>query len=88
MFEGRVESVAMSEDQGTILIVEDDTRMQKVLHRIFHEEGYGSNRVRRSSGGCSFLSLPVAVVLDLILPQLSGSEMCKHIKSISPETPR
>jgi DNA-binding response OmpR family regulator len=79
----------MTEDQGTILIVEDDPRMQKVLHRIFHDEGY---RVEVASDGRagvdSFLShAPSAVVLDLILPQLSGREVCKRIKSASPDTP-
>ncbi len=76
-------------DQGTILIVEDDPRMQKVLHRIFHDEGY---RVEVASDGRagvdSFIAnAPSAVVLDLILPQMSGREVCKRIKSASPDTP-
>ena len=79
----------MSEDQGTILIVEDDTRMQKVLARLFHEQGY---RIEVASDGqagvASFRACsPVAVVLDLILPKLSGREACKLMKSISPDTP-
>jgi DNA-binding response OmpR family regulator len=79
----------MSEDQGTILIVEDDPRMQKVLHRIFHDEGY---RIEVASDGKSGVESfrsrpPTAVVLDLILPQLSGREACKLMKSDSPDTP-
>jgi len=79
----------MTEDPGTILIVEDDSRMQKVLHRLFHEQGY---RTQVASDGQSGLDSfrtcsPVAVVLDLILPQLSGREVCKRIKSVSPDTP-
>jgi DNA-binding response OmpR family regulator len=79
----------MSEDQGTILIVEDDPRMQKVLHRIFHDEGYRVEVAADGQSGVdSFISLtPCAVVLDLILPQLSGREVCKRIKSVSPDTP-
>ena len=79
----------MGEDQGTILIVEDDPRMQKVLHRLFHEQGYRTEVASDGQAGfdtfrkCS----PVAVVLDLILPQLSGREVCKRIKSVSPDTP-
>jgi DNA-binding response OmpR family regulator len=81
--------LAMSEDQGTILIVEDDIRMQKVLDRLFQEQGY---RIEVASDGeagvASFRSCsPVAVVLDLILPKLSGREACKYMKSISPDTP-
>jgi DNA-binding response OmpR family regulator len=79
----------MTENQGTILIVEDDPRMQKVLHRLFHEEG---NRVEVASDGQAGVDLfracsPVAVVLDLILPRLSGREACKQMKTISPATP-
>lgn len=79
----------MSEDQGTILIVEDDPRMQKVLDRLFQEQGY---RIEVASDGLSGVASfracsPVAVVLDLILPRLSGREACKHMKSISPDTP-
>src|SRR5580693_6041984 len=79
----------MSEEQGTILIIEDDPRMQKVLHRIFHDEGYKVEVASDGRAGVdSFLSLqPSAVVLDLILPQLSGREVCKRIKSSSPDTP-
>jgi DNA-binding response OmpR family regulator len=79
----------MSEDQSTILIIEDDPRMQKVLHRIFHDEGYKVEVASDGRAGVdSFLShQPVAVVLDLILPQLSGREVCKRIKSTSPDTP-
>jgi DNA-binding response OmpR family regulator len=79
----------MSEDQGTILIVEDDPRMQKVLDRLFQEQGY---RIEVASDGLSGVASfracsPAAVVLDLILPQLSGREACKLMKSISPDTP-
>jgi DNA-binding response OmpR family regulator len=79
----------MSEEQGTILIVEDDPRMQKVLHRIFHDEGYRIDVASDGKSGVeSFRSNPpLAVVLDLILPQMSGREVCKRMKSDSPSTP-
>jgi DNA-binding response OmpR family regulator len=79
----------VSEKPGTILVIEDDQRMQKVLHRIFDEEGY---RVVLAGDGVAGVeafhaSDPLAVVLDLVLPQLSGREVCKRIKAASPETP-
>ncbi|WP_236657235.1 response regulator transcription factor [Acidisarcina polymorpha] len=79
----------MSENQGTILIVEDDPRIQKVLYRLFHDQGYQTEIAPDGQAGVeSFQSCsPVAVVLDLILPRLSGLEVCKHIKRVSPETP-
>ena len=74
---------------GTILIVEDDPRMQKVLRRIFTEEHYS---VAAAGDGKTGLELfraerPIAVVLDLILPHISGRELCQTFKALSSETP-
>ncbi len=74
---------------GTILIIEDDPRMQKVLRRIFIEEHYA---VLVAGDGQTGLDLfrtarPLAVVLDLILPRISGRELCHTFKSIAAETP-
>ena len=74
---------------GTILIVEDDPRMQKVLRRIFTEERY---TVLVAGDGQTGLDLfrserPIAVVLDLILPNISGRELCQTLKALSSETP-
>jgi len=75
--------------RGTILVVEDDPRLQKVLRRIFAEEHYA---VVVAGDGQTALDLfrkerPTAVVLDLILPQISGRELCPTFKKISNETP-
>lgn len=74
---------------GTILIIEDDPRMQKVLRRIFVEEHYN---VVVAGDGQTGLDLfrsdrPLAVVLDLILPRISGRELCQTFKSTSNEIP-
>jgi DNA-binding response OmpR family regulator len=78
-----------SANLGTILIIEDDPRMQKVLRRIFIEEHYA---VVVAGDGQTGLELfrnehPLAVVLDLILPRISGRELCQTFKSLSSETP-
>jgi len=74
---------------GTILVIEDDPRMQKVLRRIFAEERYA---IEVAGDGLTGLNLfrsqrPVAVVLDLVLPNISGRELCQSFKSISNDTP-
>lgn len=74
---------------GTILIVEDDPRMQKVLLRIFTDEHYA---VAIAGDGQAALEMfrrerPLAVVLDLILPHISGRELCQTFKNLSSETP-
>jgi DNA-binding response OmpR family regulator len=80
---------ALSAELGTILVVEDDPRMQRVLQRMFSVEQY---EVVSAGDGQTALDLfrsrkPLAVVLDLILPQISGRELCQKFKAMSPETP-
>ena len=74
---------------GTILVIEDDPRMQRVLRRMFLDEHYN---VLVAGDGQTGLELfrkerPTAVVLDLILPQLSGRELCPILKRHASETP-
>src|SRR5579872_5660859 len=74
---------------GRILIVEDDPAVQKALRRLFETEGYA---VETQSDGKSALdsfqaSAPAAVVLDLRLPKVSGSDVCKEIKAKAPALP-
>lgn len=78
-----------SADLGTILVIEDDPRMQKILQRMFGEEHYDVVAVGDGAAGMTaFLEIhPVAVVLDLMLPQVSGREVCRQIKGLSPEIP-
>lgn len=74
---------------GTILIVEDDPRMQKVLRRIFTEEHYSAVVAGDGQTGLDLFRTerPLAVVLDLILPQISGRELCQKFKGLAPEVP-
>src|ERR1700683_4946617 len=74
---------------ATILVIEDDARIQKALHRLFAAEGY---EVRSATDGTQGIELfaggaPDAVVLDLMLPGLSGREICRSLKQSHPDTP-
>lgn len=77
------------QELGSILVVEDDPRMQRVLQRMFSAEQY---QALTAGDGQTALEIfrtrkPLAVVLDLILPHISGRELCQKFKSLSPETP-
>ena len=74
---------------GTILVIEDDPRMQKVLRRMFAEENYSVLIAGEGQAGLDSFRAhrPMAVLLDLILPHISGRELCQSIKAISSETP-
>jgi DNA-binding response OmpR family regulator len=89
MEDGLEIALAPSMSRGTILVIEDDPRMQKVLRRSFATEQYA---VVVAADGQKGLELfrserPVAVILDLILPGISGRELCQTFKSLSSETP-
>jgi two-component system, OmpR family, alkaline phosphatase synthesis response regulator PhoP len=72
-----------------ILVIEDDHRVQTALKRLFEPEGYsveiapdGTTGLRAAMG-----QVPVAVVLDLRLPQMSGRDVCREIKRSAPNLP-
>ncbi len=78
-----------NEGATSILVIEDDPRMQKVLNRLFRDEGY---EVLIASDGQAGLdafraSAPTAVVLDLVLPKISGRDVCRRIKDGSSGSP-
>ena len=74
---------------GTILIVEDDARMQRTLQRTFAQEHYNTVIAGDGQAGLDMFrnEHPIAVVLDLILPNISGRDLCRTFKQLSPETP-
>ncbi len=74
---------------SSVLVVEDDARLQKVLTRIFMRDGFD---VHTAGTGTAALIMfdalrPTAVLLDLVLPEISGRDVCRRIKTTSPETP-
>jgi len=74
---------------GTILIIEDDPRMQRTLERTFAQEHYATIIAGDGQTGLDLFrsERPLAVVLDLILPNISGRELCRTFKQLSGETP-
>jgi DNA-binding response OmpR family regulator len=74
---------------NTIVVIEDDPRIQEALHRQFTAEGYEVRVVGDGSEAVAACKTakPVAVVLDLMLPGMSGRDICKAIKSWSEATP-
>ncbi len=75
--------------QTQILVVEDDPQMQKVLHRTFREQGYGVTVCGDGRAGLDAFrsSRPSAVILDLVLPNYYGRDLCKIMKAEQPGVP-
>src|SRR5258706_11977424 len=63
--------------------------VQKALKRLFESEGYSVEiQANGKSALESFQAAPPAVIiLDLRLPKLSGSDVCKEIKAQAPTLP-
>ncbi|MFC3118118.1 phosphate regulon transcriptional regulator PhoB [Jhaorihella thermophila] len=77
----------MSADQPTVLVVEDEPAQREVLAYNLEAEGF---RVLRAGDGEEALlqireTPPDIVVLDWMMPRLSGLEVCRRLK-IRPET--
>jgi DNA-binding response OmpR family regulator len=72
-----------------ILVIEDDPQMQKVLQRVFRDQGYGVTVCGDGKAGLdAFHSIrPSAVVLDLVLPNIFGRDLCRMMKGEQPGVP-
>jgi len=72
-----------------ILVIEDDPRIQRALRRQFTAEGYEVHIEGEGLAGLAAAKSmrPASVVLDLMLPGLSGRAICKEIKQWSSDTP-
>ncbi len=74
-------------EQPTVLVVEDEPAQREVLSYNFEAEGF---RVSQAGNGEEALILveevaPDVIVLDWMLPNVSGIEVCRRLKS-RPET--
>lgn len=74
-------------DQPCVLVVEDEPAQREVLSYNFEAEGF---RVAQASNGEEALMLveesaPDIIVLDWMLPNVSGIEVCRRLK-MRPET--
>ncbi|SDN33197.1 two-component system, OmpR family, phosphate regulon response regulator PhoB [Lutimaribacter pacificus] len=77
----------MSADQPTVLLVEDEPAQREVLAYNLEAEGF---RVTSADNGEDALMLvdeehPDIIVLDWMMPNLSGIEVCRRLK-LRPET--
>jgi two-component system phosphate regulon response regulator PhoB len=75
----------MSSDQPTVLLVEDEPAQREVLAYNLEAEGF---RVSRAENGEEALILveegaPDLIVLDWMLPNVSGIEVCRQLKTRS-----
>lgn len=77
--------VVHRQDQGDILIVEDDKHIASLVEMYLKREGFGT--VIASDGrqalACARQSPPSLVILDLMLPIIDGWEVCRELRRTS-----
>jgi DNA-binding response OmpR family regulator len=74
---------------GKVLIVEDDQAMAVALRDGFEYEGHTVLLARDGPAGLQLASErePDIIILDVMLPKMSGLDVCKHLRSRGKTTP-
>src|SRR3989344_5016379 len=74
---------------STILIVEDDTGLQKYLKELLLDNGYSAQTAIDGIAALNTLkkTQPDLVILDLGLPNMSGETVCLEIRKNYPTLP-
>ena len=74
--------------QQQLLMIEDDTRLATMVGEYLRQSGYGFTHAADATSGLEALQStpPDLVILDLMLPDMDGLEVCRRIKAASPAT--
>ena len=69
---------------NSILLVEDDRKIARVVKVYLEDAGYRVVHVEKGKDAISsaMKELPLAVILDLMLPDTSGEEVCQELKEM------
>jgi DNA-binding response OmpR family regulator len=75
--------------RGLVLVVEDEAPIADLLRLYLSREGFGVQVERDGNAGLSAATRlkPVAIVLDVGLPGLDGTEVCRRLRAGGDWTP-
>ncbi|WP_426147562.1 response regulator [Polaromonas sp. DSR2-3-2] len=73
-----------------LLMIEDDTRLAAMVGEYLRQSGYGFTHAATGAAGLEALQAGPAdlVILDLMLPDMDGLEVCRRIKGQSGDAAR
>ncbi|MGB4116943.1 MAG: response regulator transcription factor [Polaromonas sp.] len=71
-----------------LLMIEDDTRLATMVGEYLRQSGYAFTHAADAASGLDALqgTPPDLVILDLMLPDMDGLEVCRRIKASHPAT--
>jgi DNA-binding response OmpR family regulator len=75
--------------KGIVLIIDDNVEILELLRRVVEKEGYGTILEKNGERGLAsaLRNLPDIVVLERLLPDLNGLQICRRLKE-RPDTER
>ena len=83
------EEVKAAEERKKILVVDDDKIIVETIVQALEEDEYGYEMISASDGFEAGLQVnhfkPDLLILDIMMPDINGYEVCQKIKS-NPET--
>ena len=68
--------------EGKILIVDDEYKIRKIIKAYIEKEGFEAITAKDGKEALEYYKIknPDLIILDLMLPELSGEEVCKKIR--------
>lgn len=73
---------------STILMIEDDARLAQMVSEYLVQSGFRIEHAPDAQTGLAYLQhksgeqLPALVLLDLMLPDMDGLDVCRHIRTL------
>ncbi len=73
-----------------LLMIEDDTRLATMVGEYLRQSGYGFAHAADAASGLEALQTnpPDLVILDLMLPDMDGLEVCRRIRALPGQAAR
>ena len=72
-------------DKNKVLIVDDDKHIAELISLYFEKEGYETNEAYSGRSAINIFKdyAPNIVLLDIMLPEMDGYQVCREIRQIS-----
>lgn len=71
-------------NKGKILVIEDDRELSNVMHVFLSSEGFEVAQAFSGREGLEYVEKerPLLVILDLMLPEVDGINVCRRIREV------